>query len=34
LAEAVHPAPVVRVPFLSSDVHDIAGLTELARYLV
>ena len=34
LAEAVHPAPVVRVPFLSTDVHDIAGLTDLARYLV
>src|SRR5688500_9046955 len=30
LAEAVAPAPVVRVPFLSTDVHDLDGLTELA----
>ena len=34
LAEAVAPAPVVRVPFLPTDVHDLAGLTDLARYLV
>jgi anion-transporting ArsA/GET3 family ATPase len=34
LADAVAPAPVVRVPFLATDVHDIDGLTELARYLV
>ena len=33
LAEAVSPAPVVRVPFLPTDVHDIGGLTEVARYL-
>ncbi|HYZ97873.1 MAG TPA: ArsA-related P-loop ATPase [Acidimicrobiales bacterium] len=33
LAAAVDPAPVVRVPFLSTDVHDIAGMGELARYL-
>jgi anion-transporting ArsA/GET3 family ATPase len=33
LAETVAPAPVVRVPFLSSDVHDIAGLDEVARHL-
>jgi anion-transporting ArsA/GET3 family ATPase len=33
LAETVAPAPVVRVPFLSTDVHDIAGLDEVARYL-
>ena len=31
LAEAVAPAPVVRVPFLSTDVHDVAGLTEPRR---
>ena len=30
LAEAVAPAPVVRVPFLSTDVHDLDGLTEVA----
>jgi hypothetical protein len=34
LAEAVTPAPVVRVPFLSTDVHDIDGLTELATYML
>ncbi len=34
LAEAVAPAPVVRVPFLPTDVHDIAGLTEVARHLL
>jgi anion-transporting ArsA/GET3 family ATPase len=33
LARAVAPAPVVRVPFLPTDVHDIAGLTALARYM-
>jgi len=33
LADAVAPAPVVRIPFLSSDVHDLAGLTEVAAYL-
>jgi anion-transporting ArsA/GET3 family ATPase len=34
LAEAVAPAPVVRVPFLSSDVHDMAGLDALARLML
>jgi anion-transporting ArsA/GET3 family ATPase len=34
LAGKVVPAPVVRVPFLRSDVHDLDGLTELAAYLV
>jgi anion-transporting ArsA/GET3 family ATPase len=33
LAERVAPAPVIRVPFLSSDVHDLAGLDEVATYL-
>lgn len=27
------PAPVVRVPFLESDVHDLAGLDEVASHL-
>ena len=30
LADAVAPAPVVWVPFLRSDVHDLAGLDEVA----
>ncbi len=34
LADAVHPAPVVRVPFLSTDVHDLAGLEQLASHLL
>jgi anion-transporting ArsA/GET3 family ATPase len=34
LAEAVSPAPVVRVPFLPTDVHDLAGLTDLATYML
>jgi anion-transporting ArsA/GET3 family ATPase len=34
LADVVAPAPVVRVPFLSSDVHDLAGLTHLARLML
>jgi anion-transporting ArsA/GET3 family ATPase len=34
LAEAVAPAPVVRVPFLPSDVHDLDGLTEVGAYLL
>ena len=34
LASAVAPAPVVRVPFLSTDVHDIAGLTALAALML
>ena len=33
LADVVAPAPVVRVPFLSSDVHDLAGLDEVAVHL-
>jgi anion-transporting ArsA/GET3 family ATPase len=33
LAEAVAPAPVVRVPFLSTDVHDLSGLAVLAEHL-
>ncbi|WP_436794585.1 ArsA family ATPase [Actinospongicola halichondriae] len=33
LAATVAPAPVVRVPFLRSDVHDLAGLREIERYL-
>jgi len=33
LAELVAPAPVVRVPFLRTDVHDIDGLTEVGRHL-
>jgi len=34
LAEAVAPAPVVRVPFLSTDVHDLDGLSALARHIL
>jgi anion-transporting ArsA/GET3 family ATPase len=34
LAEAVAPAPVVRVPFLSTDVHDLEGLTTLAEHVL
>ncbi len=34
LADVVAPAPVVRVPFLSSDVHDLDGLTQLARQML
>jgi anion-transporting ArsA/GET3 family ATPase len=33
LAELVAPAPVVRVPFLRTDVHDLDGLTEVAHHL-
>jgi len=33
LADQVAPAPVVRVPFLRSDVHDLTGLTEIANVL-
>jgi anion-transporting ArsA/GET3 family ATPase len=33
LAEAVAPAPVVRVPFLSTDVHDLDGLGAIAEHL-
>jgi anion-transporting ArsA/GET3 family ATPase len=34
LAEAVAPAPVVRVPFLPTDVHDLGGLQEVANHLL
>jgi anion-transporting ArsA/GET3 family ATPase len=34
LAERVAPAPVVRVPFLRSDVHDLEGLAEVGKYLL
>jgi anion-transporting ArsA/GET3 family ATPase len=34
LAEAVAPAPVVRIPFLSTDVHDLDGLATVATHLV
>lgn len=34
LADMVAPAPVVRVPFLRSDVHDLDGLREIEEYLV
>ena len=33
LADTVAPAPVVWVPFLSTDVHDIAGMRGLAAHL-
>jgi anion-transporting ArsA/GET3 family ATPase len=33
LSELVAPAPVVRVPFLPSDVHDLDGLAAVGRYL-
>ncbi len=33
LASQVTPAPVVRVPFLQTDVHDIAGLVDVGDYL-
>lgn len=33
LAEQVAPAPVLRVPFLQTDVHDLDGLAEVGRYL-
>jgi hypothetical protein len=33
LAERIPGAPVVRVPFLADDVHDIGGLTEVGRWL-
>ena len=34
LATAVAPAPVVRVPFLSTDVHDVEGLTALGAVML
>ena len=33
LTEEVEPAPVVRVPFLHTDVHDLDGLGEVASHL-
>lgn len=33
LAERVAPAPVLRVPFLQSDVHDLDGLSEVGTHL-
>ena len=33
LAASVAPAPVVRVPYLASDVHDLDGLDEIALHL-
>jgi anion-transporting ArsA/GET3 family ATPase len=33
LAEAVAPAPVVWVPFLRSDVHDLVGMDEVAGHV-
>jgi anion-transporting ArsA/GET3 family ATPase len=33
LAEEVAPAPVVRVPFLDTDVHDLDGLAEVGEHL-
>jgi anion-transporting ArsA/GET3 family ATPase len=33
LAGRVAPAPVLRVPFLQSDVHDLDGLAEIGRHL-
>jgi hypothetical protein len=33
LAELVAPAPVIRVPFLQTDVHDLDGLAEVNRHL-
>ena len=33
LAERVEPAPVTRVPFLASDVHDLDGLAQIAEHL-
>jgi anion-transporting ArsA/GET3 family ATPase len=34
LAQEVAPAPVVRVPFLSEDVHDLDGLEIVVRHLL
>jgi hypothetical protein len=33
LAARVAPAPLVRIPVLRSDVHDLDGLTEVATHL-
>jgi hypothetical protein len=34
LAGEVAPAPVVKVPFLEEDVHDLEGLRIVARHLL
>ena len=34
LAARVAPAPVIRVPLLPGDVHDLAGLTQVADHLL
>jgi anion-transporting ArsA/GET3 family ATPase len=34
LVRRIAPAPAVRVPFLADEVHDLGGLTEVARYVV
>ncbi len=33
LAERLPGAPIIRVPFLSDDVHDLRGLTDVGRWL-
>lgn len=33
LADAVAPAPLVLVPFLRDDVHDVAGMADIAGYV-
>ena len=33
LAAQVEPAPVVEVPFLPDDVHDLSTLTEIGSYI-
>ncbi len=33
LADQVAPAPMVRVPFLADDVHDLGGLAAIVRHL-
>jgi len=33
LAEEIAPAPVLRVPFLRTDVHDLDGLAEISSHL-
>jgi hypothetical protein len=33
LTQRLPDTPVVRVPFLASDVHDLGGLAEVGRWL-
>ena len=33
LADQVAPAPIIYVPFLRSDVHDLDGLAEIGTHL-